>query len=147
MEPAQDTSWMRGVSLACEAGGPDVNVQPYILQLRKLLEEYCKDPYSKEVKGFALVLRIDGSLKKYGVEGVDRMRRRKKEGYITADICIPESRWRGVPARDFSRYLCSAVKNALQACVAHLRKQKVEVDVHRLLLDYGEIEAHFLGPG
>jgi hypothetical protein len=141
----QDTSWMRGVSLAYEAGGPDVTAQPYILQLRKLLEKYCNGPYSNEVKGFALVLRIDGSLKKYGAEGVDRMRRRKKQEYITADICIPERRWKGVPPREFSRYLSSAVKSALQTCVAYLRKQKVEVDEHRLLLDYGEVEAQFLG--
>ena len=66
MAETQDTSWMRGVSLAYEAGGPDVNAQPYILQLRKLLDKYCKGPYSNEVKGFALVLRIDRSLKKYG---------------------------------------------------------------------------------
>jgi hypothetical protein len=147
MAETQDTSWMRGVSLAYEAGGPDVNpeARSYILQLRRLLEKFCNGPYSKEVKGFALVLRIDGSLKKYGAEGVDRMRRRKKEQYITADICIPERRWKGVSGREFSRYLSSAVKSALQTCVAYLRKQKVEVDEHRLLLDYGEVEAQFLG--
>jgi hypothetical protein len=145
MAEAQDTSWMRGVSLAYEAGGPDVNLQPCILQLRKLLAKFCNGPYSNEVKGFALVLRIDGSIKKYGAEGVDRMRRRKKEQYITADICIPERRWKGVSAREFSRYLSSAVKSALQTCVAYLRKQKVDVDEHRLLLDYGEVEARFLG--
>jgi hypothetical protein len=89
---------MRGVSLAYEAGGPDINVQPQILRLRKLLEKHCNGPYSDEVKGFALILRIDGSPKQYGAEGVDRMRRRKKEEYITADICIPGRRWKGVSA-------------------------------------------------
>lgn len=145
MAEAQDTSWMRGVSLACELGGPDVNIDSYILQLRKLLAKYCNGPYSDEVKGFALVLRIDGSLKQYHAEGVDRMRRNKKDKYIGADICIPETRWKGVSAREFSRYLSSAVKSALQTCVAYLRKQKVDVDEQRLLLDYGEVEARFLG--
>jgi hypothetical protein len=44
---------MRGMSLACEAGGLDVNVHSYILQMRKLLERYRQGPYSGEVKGFA----------------------------------------------------------------------------------------------
>jgi hypothetical protein len=145
MAEAQDTSWMRGVSLAGEAGGPDVNVHSYVLQLRRSLERYCNGPYSNEVKGFALVLRIDGSVKKYGAEGVDRIRRRKREEYITADICIPERRWKGASAKEFSRYLSSAVKSALRTCVAYLKKQKVDVDEHRLLLDYGEAEAEFLG--
>ena len=145
MMETQNTSWMRGVSLACEEGGPEVNVDSHVLQLRELLGKYCQGPYSDEVKGFALALRIDGSLKQYHAEGVDRMRRNKKDKYIAADICIPEARWKGVSARDFSRYLSSAVKSALQTCVAYLRKQKVEVDEHRLLLDYGEVEAQFLG--
>ena len=140
----QDTSWMRGVSLACEAGGPDVNVLQYVLQLRRLLGKYCKGPHSNEVQGFALILRIDGSLKKYHAEGVDRVRRNKKDKYISADICIPENRWKGIPAREFSRYLSSAVKAALQTCGDRLKKQKVELDMHRLLLDYSEVEAEFL---
>jgi hypothetical protein len=144
MMETQNTSWMRGVSLACEEGGPEVNVDSHVLQLRELLGKYCQGPYSDEVKGFALALRIDGSLKQYHAEGVDRMRRNKKDKYIAADICIPEARWKGVSAREFSRYLSSAVKSALQTCVAYLRKQKVEVDEHRLLLDYGEVEAQFL---
>ena len=144
MSQAQIRSWMRGVSLAGEMGGPEGNVHSYVLELRGLLERYCNGPY-KEVKGFALILRIDGSIKKYGAEGVDRIRRRKKDEYITADICIPERRWKGVSAEEFSRYLSSAVKSALRTCVAYLKKQKVEVDEHRLLLDYGEAEAEFLG--
>lgn len=140
----QNNSWMRGVSLAAELGGPEVNVDSYILQLRRLLAKYCQGPYSDEVKGFALALRIDGSLKQYHAEGVDRMRRNKKDKYIAADICIPEIRWKGVPAREFSRYLSSAVKRALQTCAAYLRKQKVGIDEHRLLLDYSEAEAQFL---
>ena len=58
MVEAQDTSWMRGVSLACEAGGPDINVHAYILQLRRLLEKHCQGPYSDEVEGFALVFGL-----------------------------------------------------------------------------------------
>ena len=44
MAETQNTSWMRGVSLAYEAGGPDVNVHPCILQRRKLLRKYCDGP-------------------------------------------------------------------------------------------------------
>jgi hypothetical protein len=135
---------MRGVSLAYEAGGPDVNVHSYILQLRKLLERYCQGPYSDEVEGFALVLRIDGSIKQYHAEGVDRMRRHKRDKYLGADICIPEKRWKGVPELEFRLYLSSAVKVSLETCAGYLKKQKVEVDFHRLLMDYAEVEAKFL---
>jgi len=145
MVEVHDTSWMRGVSLACEAGGPDVNVHSYILQLRRLLGKHCRGPYSDEVEGFALVLRIDGSIKQYHAEGVDRMRRHKKDKYLTADICIPEKRWKGVTEMGFRRYLSSAVKVSLETCAGYLKKQKVEVDLNRLLLDYAEVEAKFLG--
>jgi len=136
---------MRGVSLAYESGGPDVNIQPHILRLRELLETFCKGPYSHEVQGFALVLRIDGCMKTYGCEGVDRIRRSKQDKYITADICIPEKRWKGVSAREFSRYLSSAVKSALEVCGTYLRQHKVDVDFESLLLDYSEAEAKLLG--
>ena len=135
---------MRGVSLAFEAGGPDVDVLSRVLRLQKLLEKYCEGQYSKDVKGFALVLRIDGFMKQYSAEGVDRIRRNKKGAYLTADICIPKRRWEGIPARGFSQYLSTAVKDALETCIAYLKKQNVEVDEHHLLLDYGEVEAEFL---
>ena len=145
MTTSHKTSWTRGISLAYEAGGPDVDIQPHIVRMRKLLETYCKGPYSDEVQGFALVLRIDGCIKTYGCEGVDRIRRRKQDKYITADICIPEKRWKRVSAAEFSRYLSSAVKSALEVCGNYLRRHKVDVDVERLLLDYGEAEAKLLG--
>src|SRR5437899_3184966 len=109
---------MRGVSLAEEAGGPEVDVHDHVLRLRRLLAQYCQGPYSREVLGFALAVRIDGSMKKYHAEGVDRIRRNKKERYIAADICIPERRWKGVSSKDFSRYLSSAVKTALETCIS-----------------------------
>jgi hypothetical protein len=135
---------MRGVSLACEIGGPHLGLHSPILQLRKLLRKYCVRPYSQEVLGFALVLRIDGSLKQYGAEGVERIRRNKKDKYIAADICIPERRWKEVSQAEFNRYLASAVKSALETCAACLKKQKVLVDIESLLLDYAEAEAGFL---
>jgi hypothetical protein len=135
---------MRGVSLAYEIGGPHLGLHSTILQLRKLLRKYCLRPYSQEVLGFALVLRIDGSLKQYGAEGVDRIRRNKKDKYIAADICIPERRWKEVPQVEFNRYLASTVKSALAMCAAYLKKQKVLVDTESLLLDYAEVEADFL---
>ena len=135
MSNAQDTIWMRGVSLACEIGGPHFTLESQILRLRNLLRSYCVGPYSQEVLGFALVLRIDGSLKQYGAEGTDRIRRNKKEKYIAADICIPERRWKEVSQREFDRYLASAVKAALETCTAYLKKQRVVIDVEKLLLD------------
>ena len=128
-----------------QAAGPDVNIQQYVLQLRKLLARYCGGPYCNEVKGFALVLRIEGCLKSYGPEGIDRVRRNKKDRYITADIRIPAKRWKGVDGKEFSRYLSAAVKDALEVCGNRLRSQRVVVDIHRLLLDYGEAQAEFLG--
>jgi len=140
-----DTSWTRGVSLAEEDGGPEVNVHGDVLRLRGLLAKYCNRAYSPEVLGFALALRIDGSLKKYNAEGVDHIRRNKKEKYVAADICIPENRWKGVSSDEFSRYLATSVKGALQTCTAYLRRQNVRVNDHQLLLDYAEAEAEFLG--
>ena len=145
MPKTADSDWMRGVSLAYEAGGPDVNIQQHVLQLRKLLARYCRGPYSSEVGGFALALRIEGCFKSYGPEGIDRVRRNKKDRYVTADIRIPAKRWKGVDGKEFSRYLSSAVRDALEVCGNRLKSQRVVVDIHRLLLDYGEAQAEFLG--
>ena len=135
---------MRGVSLACEIGGPHFGLHSPILQLRQLLRKYCVRPYSHEVLGFVLVLRVDGSLKQYGADGVDRIRRNKKDKYIAADICIPERRWKELSQVEFNRYLASAVKFALETCAACLKKQKVLVDTESMLLDYAQAEADFL---
>lgn len=142
---SEDTSWMRGVSLGAELGGPDVNVGSSVLALRRLLAKRCRGPYSEEVLGFALVLRVEGSIKQYRPVGVDRIRRNRRNKYIAADVSIPASEWRDVSEEQFKQYLVAIVRAALETCVAHLLRQKVGVDGDRLLSDYEGVEAEFLG--
>jgi hypothetical protein len=145
MPNVEDKSWMRGVSLGAEFGGPDVSVGSSVQALRGLLAKHCRGPYSEEVLGFALVLRIDGSIKQYRPVGVDRIRRNKRNKYIGADVCIADSEWRDISEPQFSRHLAGSVRTALETCLVHLTKQKVQIDGDRLLHDYERVEAEFLG--
>jgi hypothetical protein len=125
MSSTEAKSWMRDVSLGAELGGPDVCVAANIRALRELLSKHCRGPYSEEVLGVALALRVDGSIKQYRPIGVDRIGRSKRNRYIGVDVCIPESEWKDVSEGQFNRYLVAIVRVALETCIAHLQAKKL----------------------
>lgn len=146
MNWAEDKSWMKQVSVASEIGGVSFpeNLAALIRNLSLLAREHCQGPYGSQINGFALVVRVSAEIKQYGVETIERIRRNKKDRYITADIVIPENRWKGLSQETFAEYLTSRVKAALLECVSALNKQKIDVDKERLLFDFAEAEAEFL---
>ena len=122
----------------------DRATDPHISPLRKVLQTHCLGPYSPDVDQFSLVLRVDGDIAYWEQEGCDRMRRRKKDRYITIDIYVPRSRWEGVPGIEIRKYLAACVEDAFQRMIDKLRRDKVVVDGDALLRDFAVAKAQYL---
>ncbi|MCW5558601.1 MAG: hypothetical protein KIT22_12310 [Verrucomicrobiae bacterium] len=127
------------ISIGAQCGGPedgglgDIKVDLYRLFLR-----HCRSSYCPSVAHYALALRIDGEFQKFGAEGIERIRRSKRDRYIGADIVIPDSVWQGRSRNELRDYLARQVRAALQRCVARLRKDKESVNESQL---FEEIDA------
>ena len=124
----------------------DQATNPHLSSMRKLLQAHCRGPYSPDVDEFSLVVRVDGDIWHWEQEGCDRMRRSKKERYITIDIYVPRHRWQGVSGPEIRAYLAACVEDAFQRMIAKLRKDKVAVDGDALLRDFATVKDLYLSP-
>ncbi len=134
------------VTLAAQVSEPDpedVTDRPHD-DLRRLLRVNCKGPYSPDVDEFALILRFDGNITQWNLEGCAYLRRSFKERYITIDIFIPRDRWKGRTEVEIRKYLAAGTREALQRCIARLQKDKTPVDGERLMADYDLVEKEYL---
>ena len=140
------TSDKRTVTVGVQTGDPlsSQTTDPHISPLRKLLRAHCVGPYSAEVDEFSLVVRVDGDIWHWEQEGCDRMRRSKKERYITIDIYVPRHRWQGVSGPEIRAYLAACVEDAFQRMIAKLKKDKVAVDGDALLRDFATVKEQYL---
>lgn len=117
---------------------------PHIVVMRNLLQTHCRGPYSPDVDEFSLVIRVDGDIWHWEKEGCDRMRRSKKERYITIDIYVPRARWEGVSGIEIRQYLAECVEDAFRRMIGKLQRDKVHVDGIALLRDFGTVRAQYL---
>jgi hypothetical protein len=90
------------------------------------------------------VLRIDGSLAKYGPEGIHRIRFAKTRRIVSADIQVPELAWK-VSSQDLKIYLASQVRSALEACVRRLEKDRLVIAKGHLLAQADAAIAEYVG--
>ena len=126
------------ISIGVQSGGPeDGGLGDIKIDLWRLFVRHCCSSYCSAVDHYALALRIDGEFQKFGDEGIEQIRRGKRERYIGADIIVPEPVWRSRSRNELRDYLARQVRAALQSCVARLRKDKEAVDESRL---FGEID-------
>jgi hypothetical protein len=119
-------------------------VQPHLIQLRKLLKRYCNHTYCKEIDEFAPILRVDGEIWHWAFEGCEKLRLNKKDRYITIDIGMPISRWKGVGDIEIRSYLITNLKQALILIVNRLKKEKFLVIESKLWADFSLVEENFL---
>jgi len=127
------------VSIGVQNGGPeDGGLGDIKIDLWRSFGRQCNSSYCSAVVHYALALRIDGEFQKFGVEGIERIRRSKRDRYIGADIVIPEAVWRDKTRNELRDYLATQVRAALKSCVARLRKDKETLDERRL---FQEIDA------
>lgn len=119
-------------------------VTPHFMALKQSFNQFCAGPYSSEVAEFALVLRVDGDIWHWNRSGCDRMRRSKKDRYITIDIYVPKERWDGVGDIEVRRYLVATAEEALQKMLDKLRRDKAPIEADALLTDLAKAKKHYL---
>jgi hypothetical protein len=121
------------ISIGLQSGGPENGgLSKLKVDLRRLFDQHCRSSYCPTVAHYALLLRVDGTFDKFGEEGIERIRRSKRDRDISADIIIPEAVWRGRSRNELRDYLARQVRAAVQMCVARLQKDKETVDEFRL---------------
>ena len=135
------------VTLGMQTSRDDDRTSQHVLPLRKLLASHCKGPYSSEVREFALILRIGGEMLEFDFKGCERIRRNKKNAYITADLSFPSYEWKDKSDEHIKRYLAQSVETGLWCCLERLERDGVAVESHRLLADYEHVKEQYLGAG
>ena len=133
------------ITLGMQTSREDDRTSQHVLSLRKLLAINCKGPYSNEVREFALILRIGGEMLEFDFTGCERIRRNKKNAYITLDMGFPSSEWKGRSDEHIKRYLAHCVEIGLRCCLERLERDGVKVEGDRLLFDYEKVQAQYLG--
>jgi hypothetical protein len=132
------------ITLAMQTSGDDDRTDTHVLALRELLATKCIGPYSEEISEFALILRIGGNMQEFDFEGCERIRRNRKEKYITVDLGFPSHRWRNRSDDEIRLYLANIVETGLLCCLNRLKKDKASVSP-RLMEDFAEVKKLFLG--
>jgi hypothetical protein len=135
------------ITLGVQSSGDDDRTGEHVLELRRLLAAHCKGPYSDEISEFALVLRVGGNMQEFDFEGCERIRRNRKDRYITVDLGFPSRKWRGVSHSEIRRYLAETVETGILCCLHRLKKDKVKVQNVRLMNDFTSVKQNFLGEG
>ena len=125
------------ITLGADVGGKDAHAftHEHILALRKLLQQECQGPYSRTVKEFAIILRIDGSVQSWSRSGTESVALQGRSTYATADIFVPKEAWSGVNSSSFRRFLAAEVRNALIKIAVFVQGRKVPVSIDRLTHD------------
>jgi hypothetical protein len=119
---------MSFITIGADCGGPEAGVVGKLkVPLSHAIERNVTASHCTAVDKYALVLRIDGSLDKFGPEGLTRLRFAKARRYITIDVQVPESAWNGKSVPELKRYLATMVTEAIRACVARLRQDRYPV--------------------
>ena len=121
------------ISIGCQQGGPEACcIRELKVALYRALGRHVTSTHCLEIDEYALVLRVDGSLSKFGDEGITRLRFARVRRYITLDIQIPEKVWMPMGEAQTKLYLATQVRAAISACVKRLVKDKCSVDEHAL---------------
>src|SRR5882672_836735 len=134
--PKPMTERTHTITLGVQSSGDDDHTDKHVLELRKLLAASCKGPYSEEISGFALVLRIGGNMQEFNFEGCERIRRNRRDKYITVDLGFPSRRWRGVSDDEIRKHLVEIVETGLLCCLNRLQKDKTQVESSKLMSDF-----------
>lgn len=130
------------VSIGCQNGGPeDGGIGDIKVDLWKLFCRHCRNSFCPSITHYALVLRVDGEFQKFGAETIDHIRHSRRDRYVGADIVVPEAMWADKSRNELRDYLAKRVREALQMCVARLRKNKEVVDETRF---FAEVDAAIL---
>lgn len=127
------------ISIGCQAGGPEAGfIGELKVPLYRALAKHVTSSHCSAVDKYAIVLRVDGLLDKFGDEGFARLRFSRSRRYITVDVQIPETVWHSKSKLQLREYLAHQVKGAIALCTSRLKKDKHAVAETDLFV---EIEA------
>jgi hypothetical protein len=133
------------ISIGCQQGGPEGGYFAALkVPLYRLLCKHVTSTHCPAIDEYALVLRIDGAIDKFGEEGITRLRFAKARRYITCDVQVPERTWRPMTERQTKQYLADSVKSALAACATRLSREGAEVNGTALQLEVDAAIADYL---
>ena len=118
---------MTEISIGQQSEGGDRLGWPKV-HLYHMLKKHCTAKYCPTIGHFALVLRCSSSADEFGPEAIERIRRRRSAGYITADIIVPLAVSLDKTEQQIKEYLAARVRLAMEMCVARLKKDKEVVD-------------------
>ena len=121
------------ISIGAQIGGPEnCPIGDLKVPLYHLLSKHVTSTHCTSIDEFSIVLRVDGTLQKFGKEGLARLRFSKIRRYITVDVQIPEEIWKPLNIEESKQYLVKQVVLALTECVARLKKEKIAVEENTL---------------
>jgi hypothetical protein len=132
------------ITLGAQTSREDDRTGKPVLEMRKLLAEWCKGPYSPEIGEFALILRVGGEMQEFDFEGCERIRRNKGERYITLDLGFPSYRWKSATDAEIRGYLVEVVETGLLCFIRRLEKDKAQIDSAKLMSDFAKVKKLFL---
>jgi hypothetical protein len=135
------------ITLGVQTTREDDRTDKPVIEMRRLLATHCQGPYSHEIHEFALILRIGGEMQEFNFEGCERIRRNRKERYITVDLGFPSNRWKGATNSSIREYIAEAVETGLLCCIRRLEADKSPVDSARLMGDFAKARQLFLAGG
>lgn len=133
------------ITLGAQTSREDNRTDKPVLEMRRLLASYCQGPYSPEIREFALILRVGGEMQEFNFEGCERIRRNRKEKYITVDLGFPSNRWKGATDSSIREYIAEAVETGLLCCIRRLEKDRSPVESTKLMKDFTRAKQVFLG--
>lgn len=121
------------ISIGAQIGGPEAELLGQLkVPLFQILRECVTSTHCSAIDKYALVLRVDGTIDKFGPEGIARLRFAKARRYITVDIQVPESVWQRLTRQQAKAYLVRQVRVALEECVERLTKDGHSVNIQLL---------------
>jgi len=132
------------ITIGVQNSADDNRTMPHVLELRRLLAEYCAGPYSREIDEFGLVLRIGGCFQEFDFEGCKRIRRNRKQKLISVDLGFPSRHWRGETDEHIRRFVFEAVQAGLLCCLSRLAKDKTDANSEQLLSDLDRVKQLYL---
>jgi hypothetical protein len=138
---------MNSFSLGAQTGGPDsrseANAQEQ--QLRNMFNQW-KGNYSDDIREFAFILRIDGSIHVYtemwGIYGAQKAKR--KRDWIEVEIGIPKEWWAEAVTGKYKLWLTGEIERGFVSIIDALRAKKRDIKAEKLLGDWNKIKSDFL---
>jgi hypothetical protein len=117
------------ITIGADCGGPEaIRVAESKVRLYKAFSKFVKSTHCDAIDQYALLLLVDGTLDKFGPEGIFKLRFAKARRYIAVDIQIPQSRWEPMSEWQLREYLAEQCMAAIKACVSRLKKERIAVE-------------------